>query len=216
MVHKMKNFIFVAVAVIILVAGAFYIFTGNSDKMSYDNAEEGINNSNPSLDGSGFDNNNQSKTMKIASKAFENSAYIPPQYTCDAEGGAMNPPLQISGVPEETKSLVLLMDDPDIPAAAKQSMGIDKFDHWTLYGISPDTLEIGEGASAGASGLNSAGKTGYTPPCPPDGEHRYFFKLFALDTNINFIKAPRQSDIEAAMQGHILDSAELVGLYKRE
>lgn len=201
----MKKPILIIVVVLVLIFIAFYFFTKNSEKGSYN-----------VVDDSGLEVNSNSNTMKITSSAFENNGDIPSEYTCDFGKMATNPPLEFLGVPENAKSLVLLMDDPDIPESVKQARGIEKFDHWTLYGMLPNTLEIKEGEVVGAVGLNSAGSAQYAPPCPPDGKHRYFFKLFALDTNINFIKAPTQADVEAAMQGHILDQAELVGLYQRK
>ncbi|MEK9177206.1 MAG: YbhB/YbcL family Raf kinase inhibitor-like protein, partial [Patescibacteria group bacterium] len=136
--------------------------------------------------------------MTLTSPAFGAGAPIPPQYTCD--GDSVSPPLVISGVPEGAGSLVLIMDDPDVPKALKPD-GV--FDHWILYGIPPETKEIPEGALAGAAGLNGAGEPKYAGPCPPPQyeprEHRYFFRLYALKGVLNFVKAPTKSEVLAAI-----------------
>lgn len=146
--------------------------------------------------------------MKIESSAFGNNQSIPSKYTCDGEN--ISPPLKISGVPEGTKSLVLISDDPDAP------MGT--WVHWTVWNIDPQTQEIAENSlpPGAVEGETSFGKPGYGGPCPPSGTHRYFFKLYALDTSLDFDSSAKVKDIEQAMQGHVLDSAELVGLYKRQ
>ena len=147
--------------------------------------------------------------MKISSPAFTNNRNIPRLYTCDGRG--VNPPLQFSNIPQETKSLVLIMDDPDIP-------GGGVFDHWIVYNIDPTTTNIPEANTPpGEEGLNSSGNKGYFAACPPDRQHRYFFKLYALDTLLQFhntSSVTKQMVIEQ-MQGHILDHAELIGLYNR-
>ena len=156
---------------------------------------------------------NTTTMLTLTSPAFLHNESIPSKYTCDGEN--VSPPLAISGVPEGTESLVLLMDDPDIPDFVKEERGIEKFDHWVLYGIDPKTTDILEGAAVGSKGLSSRGSGGYTGPCPPDREHRYFFRLYALDTTINFIKAPTLGEVEAAIEGHVIEQAELIGLYER-
>ncbi len=146
--------------------------------------------------------------MKISSPAFEANQTIPSKYTCDGEN--INPPLQIYDVPAGAKSLVLISDDPDAP------MGT--WVHWTVWNILPETKEIGENsAPVGAvEGMTSFGNNGYGGPCPPSGTHRYFFKLYALDTILDLPQFAKAADVEKAMVGHILDKAELIGLYKRE
>lgn len=155
-----------------------------------------------------------SSMLTLTSPAFSENEVIPAKYTCDGEN--VSPPLSIAGVPEGTKSLVLLMDDPDVPKALKPD-GV--FDHWVLYGIAPNTKEIPEGTVVGNQGLNGRGKDAYTGPCPPPQyqprEHRYFFKLYALDTTLTFIKVPTKADLEGALEGHTLESAELIGRYER-
>ncbi len=152
--------------------------------------------------------------MQITSSTFENNQPIPSKYTCD--GDNVNPPLKFSDIPKEAQSLVLLMDDPDVPKNLKPD-GV--FDHWVIYNIDPTVTDIDENTIAppGAVGLNSANKHAYAGACPPDREHRYFFKLFALDTMIEFPdpnEVTKQSVIDA-MDGHIIDKAELIGLYNR-
>lgn len=158
-------------------------------------------------------------TLKLTSSAFENGGVIPSKYTCDGDR-LLNPPLSISGVPVGTKSLVLLMDDPDIPQHFKEGLGIEAFDHWVLYAIPPETTEIKEGNTIGSLGLNTAQNEAYTGPCPPPEyeptEHRYIFKLYALSGTLNFIKAPTLGEVKTAIKGMIIDEAELTGTYDRK
>jgi len=145
--------------------------------------------------------------MNINSPAFSNNEDIPPKYTCDSDN--INPELDFSGVPPDAVSLVLIMDDPDAPGGT--------WVHWTLFNIDPATAGIDENSvPAGAvQGSNSWGTQVYGGPCPPSGTHRYFFKLYALDTSLDLDPTATASDIEDAMQGHILANAELIGLYSR-
>lgn len=148
------------------------------------------------------------KIMKIRSSVFINNQLIPSKYTCDGEN--TSPPLTIFNVPKETKSLVLIMDDPYVPA------GI--WVHWLVWNISPKTSEIPEGfMPAGANeGVTSFGKISYGGPCPPFGTHRYFFKLYALDTRLDLVfEKITKNVLEQAMENHIIAKAELVGRYKR-
>jgi Raf kinase inhibitor-like YbhB/YbcL family protein len=153
------------------------------------------------------------KKMTISSTAFADHTTIPTEFTCD--GKSVNPPLTFGNVPENARSLVLIMDDPDVPKNIKQD-GV--FDHWVIYNIDPGVTEIKEDSTpAGVQGLNGAGKIGYYPACPPDREHRYFFDLYALDSQLKFqdpSKVTKQMVLDA-MQGHIVEQAELVGLYNR-
>ena len=146
--------------------------------------------------------------MLIASAAFERNSSIPKKYTCDGEN--VNPPLTFSGVPENAKSLALIMDDPDAPRGT--------WVHWTMWNIDPSTINITVGyVPAGAvEGATSSGKSGYGGPCPPSGTHHYYFKLYALDTTLNLNKSLEKQGLESAMEGHVLGQAELVGLYSRE
>ena len=158
--------------------------------------------------------------MKLTSQAFINNSTIPSRYTCDGE--STNPPLTISDVPEETVSLVLIMDDPDIPNEVKESRGIQVFDHWIVFNIPPNVNEIKENSvpKIAVQGKNGRGDNNYTGPCPPPQyepkEHRYFFRLYALDISLDFSEEAVKSDIELAMEGHILEKTELVGRYSRE
>ncbi len=153
--------------------------------------------------------------MKLESSAFKNNESIPSKYTCDATSPP-NPPLAISNVPAGIKSLALTMDDPDVPKALRPD-GV--FDHWVLFNISPDIVTIPEGAKIGTGGNNSTGKPGYVGPCPPSqyepSEHRYFFRIYALDTELNLKEGASKSEVLTAMNGHILAQAELVGRYRR-
>lgn len=157
-------------------------------------------------------------SFTLTSSAFADNEIIPPQYTCD--GDNINPPLSINGVPEGTKSLVLVMDDPDIPEEVKVSRGIEKFDHWVIYNLPADAREVEAGASPGSAGINTAGQPSYTGPCPPADmeprEHRYIFRLYAISEELNFIKTPTLDEVEEAVKGMTLDSATLVGRYSRQ
>lgn len=151
-------------------------------------------------------------TMYLESPAFKNNESIPPKYTCDGE--SINPPLVLSGIPERTKSLVLLVHDPDVPKDLKPD---GMFDHWVLYNIPPQALTIPENdPSIGITGKNGSGKTGYTGPCPPDKEHRYFFKAYALDAELAFPTPPTRAEVEEAIKSHILAEAELIGKYNKQ
>lgn len=154
-------------------------------------------------------------TFSLSSNAFEANGRIPEKYTCD--GDSVNPPLTISSVPEGTKSLVLLVTDPDIPDSVKQSRHIEKFDHWVVFNIAASTTEIGENTMpSGIQGVNGAGKSAYAGPCPPDREHRYFFNLYALDRMLGLTDSATLDQVKAAIdQGPVLGMAELVGRYDR-
>src|SRR3989338_2241297 len=122
--------------------------------------------------------------MKITSPVFENNGKIPEKYTCDSEN--VSPPLEFQDIPKNTKSLVLIMDDPDIPDFVKKKFNIEVWDHWIVFNIPPTTTEILEGQNpTGLLGKNTGGKNAYGGPCPPDKEHRYLFKLYALDRMLN-------------------------------
>lgn len=149
--------------------------------------------------------------MKISSPRFENSKKIPKEYTCD--GKNISPPLEISEVPKETKSLVLIMEDPDVP---KDIRADRMWDHWILFNISPETKKIEEGQNIGKLGINTSNKISYQGPCPPDKQHRYFFKLFALDIELNLNQGVTKKQVEETMKGHIIKEAVLIGLYERK
>jgi Raf kinase inhibitor-like YbhB/YbcL family protein len=145
--------------------------------------------------------------LKITSPAFVTNGYIPARYTCD--GTDINPPLQIDNVPAESKSLALIVDDPDAP--------VGMWVHWVVWNIDPATREIAEDnvPRNAAQGKNDWKRNTYGGPCPPSGVHRYFFKLYALDTRLNLGTGAAKGDLEKAMHGHVLASAELIGLYRR-
>ncbi|MBI2108767.1 MAG: YbhB/YbcL family Raf kinase inhibitor-like protein [Parcubacteria group bacterium] len=145
--------------------------------------------------------------MKIESSAFKHNEIIPQKYTCDGENVSL--PLSFSNIPNGTKTLALIMDDPDAP--------VGLWVHWTLWNISPGTKEIKENSvpKGAVEGMTNFGKPGYGGPCPPDGEHRYFFKLYALDAELNLSKETDKGALEEAMMGHVLEKAELIGLYSR-
>jgi Raf kinase inhibitor-like YbhB/YbcL family protein len=144
------------------------------------------------------------KRLTVTGPAFENNKLIPVKYTCD--GDDVNPLLIIEGIPEETKSLVLIVDDPDAP------MGT--WDHWVVWNI-PPTNRIEENSVPGVEGLNDFRKHSYGGPCPPSGTHRYFFKVYALDTKLDLNQNSKKKDLEKAMKDHTLAKGELVGLYSR-
>ena len=157
--------------------------------------------------------------LSITSPAFENDGVIPAKYTCD--GGNMNPPLTISDIPEGTVSLAIIMDDPDVPKVLKPD---GMFDHWVVYSIPVEPgqtlLEIPEASAPGVQGVNGRGQEAYTGPCPPPeyepSEHRYFFKVYALSTELTFLAPPAKTEVEAAMNGFIIGSSELIGRYARQ
>ena len=142
--------------------------------------------------------------MKITSAVFGQNTMIPSKYTCQGED--VSPPLAIEGIPPGTKSLALIIDDPDAP------MGT--WVHWVLFNI-PVTNQIAEGSIPGKQGRNDFGKNDYGGPCPPSGTHRYFHKIYALDTILDLKEGVSKKEVERAMEGHILDKAEIIGLYKK-
>jgi hypothetical protein len=149
--------------------------------------------------------------MQITSPAFEHDGKIPSQYTC--EGSNTSPPLRFADIPQDAASLVLLMDDPDVPKNIRDD-GI--WDHWIVYNISPDVRETAEGDEPpGRHGIGTAGNRGYYGPCPPDREHRYYFTLYALDTQLDLKQEPTKAEVIAAMEGHIIDRATLMGRYEK-
>jgi len=149
----------------------------------------------------------QITTMKLTSPAFEEGASIPARFTC--QGDDISPELSISNVTNHAKSLVLIMDDPDAPSGT--------WDHWLLFNIDSSTELIVEDSEPVASkGVNSWGRTGYSGPCPPSGTHRYFFKLYALDSGLDLTDGASKQDLLNAMKDHILEESTLIGLYKKE
>jgi Raf kinase inhibitor-like YbhB/YbcL family protein len=145
--------------------------------------------------------------MKITSSAFQQGGNIPSKFSCD--GANTNPPLQISDAPREVKSLVLIVDDPDAPSGL--------FTHWAIWNISPQTSTIAEGSTPkGVQATNDFGRSGYGGPCPPSGTHRYYFKIFALDRELDLPFGAKRSQLDAAMKGHVMAQGELMGRYSRK
>jgi len=149
--------------------------------------------------------------MKLTSSAFQQGGKIPSKYTCD--GPNVNPPFAISDVPAGAKSLALIMDDPDVP---KNLRADGMWDHWVVFDIPPTAKEIPEGREPeGVHGAGTGGNLKYSGPCPPDREHRYFFKLYALDKKLGLPEKSTKAQVEKSMEGHILGKAELMGRYER-
>ncbi|MCD1295930.1 YbhB/YbcL family Raf kinase inhibitor-like protein [Methanocella sp. CWC-04] len=154
-----------------------------------------------------------SKSLNFTSPAFQNGEMIPPQYTC--QGSDISPPLKWKGVPEETESLVMIMDDADAPNGT--------ITHWVLFNLPPDTRGIPESFTAqdkldnGAiQGKNDFGDIGYTGPRPPPGkQHEYYFRLYAIDTKLDLSPGATKDDVMHALKGHVIDDVELTGTYSR-
>jgi Raf kinase inhibitor-like YbhB/YbcL family protein len=153
--------------------------------------------------------------MELSSPAFAPGGAIPMRHTC--EGDDLAPALVWSGPPAGTKSLALIVDDPDAPDPAAPKM---TWVHWVLYDIPPTLSGLPDGGrpaiAAARDGLNDWKRTGYGGPCPPVGRHRYFFKLYALDAVLGDLHRPTKAKLEQAMHGHVLASAELVGTYQKQ
>ena len=147
--------------------------------------------------------------LDLSTPAFKQGEKIPSKYTCDAAG--MNPALNFGGVPANTKQLVLTLHDPDVP---KTLMPSGNFDHWMVWDIAPTSKGIAEGAGS-SMGMNGAGKAGYIGPCPPDREHRYFFRLYAVDIPLAGKMFKDRSALEEAIKGHVLAQSELMGRYEK-
>lgn len=143
--------------------------------------------------------------MRLTSKEFSNKGFIPKKFSCQGED--INPVLTIENIPADTKSLALIIDDPDAP------MGT--WVHWVVYDM-PVISGIKEDSVPGIEGINDFGRQAYGGPCPPSGTHRYFFKIYALDVKLNLEPRINKRGLERAMQGHIIDQAELIGLYKKD
>jgi len=145
--------------------------------------------------------------MKITSSAFQEGGNIPSKFTCD--GGDSSPPLRIAEIASGAKTLALVVDDPDAPSGL--------FTHWIVWNISPQTNTIAEGSAAqGVQGTNDFGKSGYGGPCPPSGTHRYYFKIFALDRELNLPSGTKRNQLDAAMKGHVVAQGQLMGRYAKQ
>lgn len=152
--------------------------------------------------------------MQISSPDFQNNQNIPSKYTCDGED--INPQLDISGAPSVAKSLVLIVDDPDAPLHFGGQAAGD-WAHWLLWNIKPETAAIAKNSVpiGAVEGVTDFGRSGWGGPCPGSGKHRYQFKIYALDTELNIPSSYRKAGLEGAIKDHILDQAVLVGLYQR-
>lgn len=143
-------------------------------------------------------------TLRIISSAFEEGEMIPRRYTC--EGDNINPPLEIYNAPDGTQSIAIIMDDPDAPKGL--------FTHWVAWNLPPD-IEVPEGREHNMNGTNSAGKAGYYGPCPPDGIHRYYFRVYALDKALLLDNGAEREVLEKEIEKHVLASGSLMGRYQR-
>lgn len=150
--------------------------------------------------------------MELRSSAVGKGQEIPLRFTCD--DADISPPLSWSGVPPGTRALALICDDPDAP--------VGTWVHWVYYDIPATVSQLGEGVASaekptqgGVQGLNDFGRLGYGGPCPPSGRHRYYFRLYALDTSLGLKPGASRKQVESAMAGHILDEAQLMGTYSR-
>jgi Raf kinase inhibitor-like YbhB/YbcL family protein len=158
----------------------------------------------------------ENMTLTIKSSAFDNGGAIPSKYTC--VGKDISPPLTWTGVPESARSLMLIVDDPDAPDPEAPKM---TWVHWVLHNIPTDISGLPEGMTSATlppgvvEGLNDWKRVGYGGPCPPIGRHRYFFKLYALDTVFEGLIAPTKAQVEAAMKGHVIVQSEIVGTYQK-
>jgi len=150
--------------------------------------------------------------MKLSSPVFREGEKIPSLYTC--EGKNINPPLEFEDVPRNAKTLVLIMDDPDVPKTLRAD---GMWDHWVLFNIPPSIRLIAEQTKnpPGVAGKTTSNTLAYIGPCPPDREHRYFFKLYALDTALELKVGATKAAVESSMEGHILAEAQLMGRYEK-
>lgn len=192
--------VIVVIILIVVVVGVFLVFS-NIGQAPQQPSEDTSNQ--PAID----NNLTKQNIMELTSTAFSHGQDIPQKYSCD--GSDISPPLAFSNVPEAAQSLALIMHDPDAPGGA--------FTHWLVWNIDPQVGEFSENAvpPGAVEGKNSFGKLGYGGPCPPGEEHRYFFKLYALDTMLELGSGAGKGELLSAMQGHILDTAELMGKFAR-
>jgi Raf kinase inhibitor-like YbhB/YbcL family protein len=144
------------------------------------------------------------ETLSISSSAFKDAGVIPLKYTCD--GNEVNPAIKIENIPQGTKTLAVIMEDPDAPNGT--------FDHWLVWNIEPTDC-IKEDTSPGITGKNGAGKTDYHGPCPPSGYHRYFFNVFALDSSLELAAGADKKALQEAMEEHVLAKGTLMGRFQR-
>jgi Raf kinase inhibitor-like YbhB/YbcL family protein len=153
-------------------------------------------------------NMNAASSISVTTPVFQAGGDVAAKFTCN--GANVNPELKINGVPNEAKSLVLIVDDPDAPRGL--------FTHWIVWNIDPKATDIGENSApaGGIQGTNDFGKRNYGGPCPPSGTHRYFFKIYALDTKLDLKPSARRAELDAAMRGHTLAQGELMARYSHK
>jgi Raf kinase inhibitor-like YbhB/YbcL family protein len=185
--------------VVFLLAGMLLI----SGCVQNENAEIPVTNESPEA-GKG-DGNMNIQSIKVFSSAFAANGSIPGKYTCD--GANVNPPLEFEGIPEEADSLVLIVDDPDAP--------MKTFTHWIVWNIEP-VAKIEEDTIPGVEGINDFKRIGYGGPCPPSGTHRFFFRVYALDRQLELKAGTGRKDLENEMIGHIIAEGELMGKYSKK
>jgi Raf kinase inhibitor-like YbhB/YbcL family protein len=150
--------------------------------------------------------------MKLESPVFKEGERIPKVYTC--QGKDLSPPLTIHNVPKETQTLALIMDDPDVPKQVRED---GMWVHWLFWNLDPKITQLEQNVALSCPiGQNTGGENKYMGPCPPDREHRYFFKLYALDCKISLKRGATKEELLAAMDGHILAQAELMGRYEKD
>jgi Raf kinase inhibitor-like YbhB/YbcL family protein len=150
----------------------------------------------------------QAAKFKLSSPAFQDSGLIPQKFTC--QGGNVSPELNWSEAPASTKSFALIVDDPDAPGGT--------FTHWVVFDLPADQKQLAEGIGPiGVGGNNGVNQTGYMGPCPPSGSHRYYFRLYALDVpSLNLKAGAARHEVETALQGHIIGTAETMGRYEKQ
>lgn len=188
-----------AIVSIFLLAGMLFI----SGCVQNEKAETPVNNE--SSEAGKGDENMNIQSIKVFSSAFASNGSIPGKYTCNGQN--INPPLEFGGIPEEAESLVLIVDDPDAPTKT--------FTHWIVWNIEP-VAKIEEDSIPGVEGLNDFKEIGYGGPCPPSGTHRYFFRVYALDKNLDLKAGAGRKDLEKEMIGHIIAEGELMGKYSKK
>jgi len=196
----MRKFILPLVVITAVAICGIYIYINQSQNSSTNNSKS--TSVDPIETG-----DNSTLHLHLTSAAFTNGNKLPATYTCDGEN--VNPPVTISNPPEGTKSLVMIVDDPDAPSG--------RWVHWVVANIASDTKTIPDNSvpQGALVGKNDFKSNRYEGPCPPGEEHRYFFKLYALDTTLTVNSNITAPEIEQLMQGHILDTAELIGIYER-
>lgn len=188
-----------AIVLIFLLAGMLFI----SGCVQNEKADTPVNNE--SSEAGKGDENMNIQSIKVFSSAFASNGSIPGKYTCDGED--INPPLEFEGIPEKAESLVLIVDDPDAPTKT--------FTHWIVWNIEP-VAKIDEDSIPGVEGINDFRKIGYGGPCPPSGTHRYFFRVYALDKNLELKAGAGRKELENGMIGHIVAEGELMGKYRKK